>query len=360
MLTRPIDRQARVPSLRKLALLAACGMLAWSGSALADVKDGVDAWERGDYKAAIAEWRGPALAGDADAQFNLGQAYRLGRGVAEDLNAAQDWFKRAADQGHLQAADNYGIVLFQAQRYDEALPYIRESAERGEPRAQYLLGTALFNGDLVEKDWARAYALMTRASAQGLAQASRSLATMDQFISLADRQRGIALAADLETDAANNRRRLLLAASGGEAIDLTPPDAAKASPAKEPATPPVQITRGAVPPQIARAAEPRATAIASPPVAAATPIIGAPRMPPARRGPWRVQLGAFATKAQADALWARLSRAGGPLAGYQSFQGKAGALTRLQAGPFETFASAQQLCTALKASRQPCFAIKPK
>lgn len=62
--------------------------------ALADVKAGVDAWQQGDYAKAIAEWRPLANAGDPDAQFNLGQAYKLGRGVPADLNSAVDWFAR--------------------------------------------------------------------------------------------------------------------------------------------------------------------------------------------------------------------------------------------------------------------------
>ena len=36
--------------------------------ATADVKTGVDAWARGDYAAAIAEWRSPAAAGDDQPQ----------------------------------------------------------------------------------------------------------------------------------------------------------------------------------------------------------------------------------------------------------------------------------------------------
>ena len=57
--------------------------------AAADVKDGVDAWSRGDYAAAVREWDGPATAGDPDAMFNLAQAYRLGRGVAADQKRAE-------------------------------------------------------------------------------------------------------------------------------------------------------------------------------------------------------------------------------------------------------------------------------
>ena len=39
-------------------------------------------------------------------QFNLGQAYRLGRGVPINLAAAKTWFERAANSGHLDAADD--------------------------------------------------------------------------------------------------------------------------------------------------------------------------------------------------------------------------------------------------------------
>src|SRR6186713_2724186 len=81
--------------------------------AAADVKAGVDAWSRGDYTAAVREWEGPAAAGDPDAMFNLGQAYRLGRGVATDLKRAEALYAQAAAKGHLQAADTYGLMLFQ-------------------------------------------------------------------------------------------------------------------------------------------------------------------------------------------------------------------------------------------------------
>ncbi|WP_373488170.1 tetratricopeptide repeat protein, partial [Blastomonas sp.] len=182
--------------------------------ALADVKAGVDAWERGEFERAIAEWRGPAAQGDADAAFNLGQAYKLGRGVPMDLKIAESWYKKAADKGHVQAADNYGLVLFQDNRRDAAMPYIRASSARGEPRAQYVLATAMFNGDIAEKDWVRAYALMTRASAQGLPQASRSLATMDKYVPMTDRTKGTQLAAQLERDAIAERQRLAGASAG--------------------------------------------------------------------------------------------------------------------------------------------------
>src|SRR3546814_15469432 len=60
----------KMPSFRTAALLAfplaLASMLA--APALADVTDGVDAWQAGNYQAAVAEWRPLAIAGDADAQ----------------------------------------------------------------------------------------------------------------------------------------------------------------------------------------------------------------------------------------------------------------------------------------------------
>src|SRR5688500_12952982 len=164
------------PVLGAMALLAAFA----AAPALADVKAGVDAWSRGDYAAAVREWEGPAAAGDPDAMFNLGQAYRLGRGVVANPARAETLYAAAAAAGHLQAADTYGLMLFQDGRREAALPYIHDAARRGDPRSQYLLGIAHFNGDLVERDWTRAYALLPLASSDGLPQAISAIAEMDR------------------------------------------------------------------------------------------------------------------------------------------------------------------------------------
>jgi cell division septation protein DedD len=211
-------------SFRTAALLALplamASMLA--APAHADVKDGVDAWQAGNYQAAVAEWRPLALAGDADAQFNLGQAYKLGRGVPADLVQAEAWYRRAAKQGHLQAEDNLGLVLFTANRRQEAMPFIINSAARGEPRAQYVLGTAHFNGDLAAEDWPRAYALTKRASDAGLDIASARLAQLDSLIPLDQRRRGLAMIPEIE----HSEQQARLAA-----VNAAAPPAPKPAPA---------------------------------------------------------------------------------------------------------------------------------
>jgi TPR repeat protein len=390
---------------RNFGLLgAALVALAAASPALADVKAGVDAWERGEFDRAVTEWRDPAAKGDPDAQFNLGQAYKLGRGVPMDLKQAEAWYKKAADRGHVQASDNYGLVLFQDNRREEAMPYIRASSARGEPRAQYVLGTAMFNGDIAEKDWVRAYALMTRASAQGLPQASRSLATMDKYIPLADRTKGTQLAAQLEREATAERQKLAGAAAGlkvdpatGAAGGSRPamaaarPAPAPAPIARKPATtstiqttslPPSNAngtviptipssptgtaasagvdfaTMGSPSTSVAASVPPAPRAPAPAPVVAATaaPVAAAPIM--ASSGDWRIQLGAFSEEARARTLWSGLERQNAALTGLQPYLVKTGAVTKLQAGPFATQAAARQACASVVRTGQACFAVK--
>ena len=68
------------------------------------------------------------------------------------MTLAEQWYERAARQGHEEAQANFGLLLFQNGRRREAMPWIERAADRGDPRAQYVLGTALFNGDLVARD----------------------------------------------------------------------------------------------------------------------------------------------------------------------------------------------------------------
>lgn len=348
-----------MPNHKKLlsAILASLVMTT-AAPALADVKDGVDAWGRGDYSAAVKEWRGPAASGDADAQFNLAQAYKLGRGVEQNLGEAEKWYQKAAKQGHLQASDNYGLILFQNNRRTEALPYLQASADRGEPRAQYVLGTGHFNGDFVPKDYVRAYALMTRASASGLPQATSNIAQMDKYIPIEDRRRAIALAGEMEQQEQRVRTTQIgglrpaqpsgpiqtaqLPPSQVGAPYATAPDIAPPAPAPAPVRPPVTPPPVTPPP------------VTPPPVVAPVATAAAPIVAPAT-GKWRVQLGAFSDQNKAKSLWNTLEGRVSALASLQPYLVNTGKITRLQAGPFATKAQADAMCGKVKASGNACI-----
>jgi tetratricopeptide (TPR) repeat protein len=266
--------------------LVAIALSAASPVAAQSVKAGIAAWQAGDFAKAVAIWQPLARAQDSDAAFNLGQAYRLGKGVPLDLGKAQSYFEQAARKGHVDAATNLGILLFQNGNRTGALRWLKQAAGGGEPRALLLYGTALFNGDGIASDPVTAYAYVSRAAAQGLAAARATLADMDAVMPLEQRQQGLALA------------KAVVAASA-TARPAVPPPAKAAAPVAKPAT------------------------------TAAKPVMPIAKAPTAD-GAWRIQLGAFSKRSSAEALFAKLS---GRIGARTPFYVPAGAVIRLQVGP---------------------------
>lgn len=310
------------------------------------VEDGFKAWEAGRHDEAVRQWRVLADRGDADAQFALGHAYRLGRGVPQNLNLAEQWYERAARGGHQEAQAMYGVILFQNGRREEALPYIERGAESGDPRAQYVLGTVLFNGDFRPQDWPRAYALMTRSAAQGLPQAASHLREMEAHISEQDRARGLELAQAM--------------------ADQGPTRLAEATP-----TPPVTTGRPRVagtqvptsrPSPITAQPRTRPDHSASAQPAAPLPVATRPAAPqpaaaqPAASGRWKIQLGAFSNEANARRAWEGVRAR---LPGLQPYYVRAGALYRLQAGPLPNRAAADRSCASVRSGGGACLIVAP-
>jgi cell division septation protein DedD len=79
---------------------------------------------------------------------------------------------------------------------------------------------------------------------------------------------------------------------------------------------------------------------------------------PAASGAWRIQLGAFAQKSNADGLWARV-RGRAELAGHPRIDLAQGSVTRLLAGGFASQAEAAHACAALKGAGVDCIPVKP-
>ena len=271
--------QSQVATRRRL-LAAVAGTVVALGlgtSAQADVKAGVDAWAKGDFATAVHEWEGPAAHGDADAAFDLGQAYKLGRGVPQDLARAEALFGQAAAQGHIQAADNYGLLLFQHGDHTRAMPYVAGAAGRGDPRAEYLMGIAYFNGDVVGKDWVRAYAFENLAQEAGLQQAKAALAQMDSFIPLEQRQQAVALKAELSQQIEGSRNRQVASLQLGNTVQQGNAGLAQA-PAQAPAPAAMAPAPPANPYSGFPASAPQQTAMAdnTPPAARQPPAFASP------------------------------------------------------------------------------------
>jgi len=253
-------------------------VLAFWQSPIAAAVPAADAlWQKGDYRGAFAQAIEPAIRGDADAQFLIGEAYRQGRSVDPNFPQAEDWYERAARQGHVAAAAELGLLLAGQHQEGAALPWLTMAAKQGDARALCSLAALYFNGDGVDRDEPLAYALMLRAARTGLPEAKVRLATLRNILSPEAQTQGEGLAA-------------------------------------------TAIPVAALPPPVVTVAS-----ISSMPAAKPTP---APRTPIA---PVRIQVGAFHSAAAAEHAWAQLAGQiqGLGAAGHAVVQ--AGTLFRLQA-----------------------------
>jgi hypothetical protein len=290
-------------------LVASLALIASASVSAQSVKSGIEAWQRADYAKAVSIWRPLAGSGDADAQFNLGQAYRLGRGVTINLGAARTWFERAATAGHLDAQTTLGLLLFQNGDQQQGLKWLRRAAEQGEPRALLVYGTALYNGDAVTQDRLLGYAFVSRAAQQGLGPAKETLEQLDGLMPAADRQKALVLARSIPNGTPVPSKSISKPARAAQTASKPPP----------------------------KSAAPRT------PKPAPSPAIGN----------WRIQLGAFGQRASAEAMYRKV--AGRPaLSGRGPAYVTAGNVIRLQVGPFVSRQAAAAACASLGTA---CFPV---
>ena len=107
----------------------------------ADFDKGLEAYNSGDFKTALAEWTPIAEQGDADAQFNLGLMYENGEGLPENDKTAVKWYTLAAEQG-------YAI----AQRYLGAMYDFGDGVPRNDKTAVKWYTLASYNGNEVARE----------------------------------------------------------------------------------------------------------------------------------------------------------------------------------------------------------------
>ena len=101
-----------------------------------DVQRAIDAYNEGDYAAAMAVWEPLANQGNRDAQFAMGVLYYEGHGVNKNLDEALAWFRKAADSEHPTAMFNLGVAYWEgrglSQNYAQAVDWWERAAESGD------------------------------------------------------------------------------------------------------------------------------------------------------------------------------------------------------------------------------------
>ena len=75
-----------------------------------DVKQALDAQERGDHDTARKEFLVLAEKGDANAMISLGLMYHTGEGTKQDYEKAMDWYLKAYSKNKGDALNNLGVM----------------------------------------------------------------------------------------------------------------------------------------------------------------------------------------------------------------------------------------------------------
>jgi hypothetical protein len=132
-----------------------------------------------DYKLPVAErlskaarwFRRAAEKGHVPSQYRLATLYELGHGAPKDLAEAMVWYRRAAENGHVKAMHNLAVLSVIGDRrsanYLTAANWFSKAAEHGLKDSQFNLGVLYERGLGVSKDPAQAYRWFALAAKQG-------------------------------------------------------------------------------------------------------------------------------------------------------------------------------------------------
>jgi TPR repeat protein len=157
------------------ALVAWLTPRAESGDALAQYRLGT-AYALGkgvdkDYARAAPLLLRAAESGLAEAQYDYGVLCENGLGVPKDAKAATDWYGKAAAQGHPEAALSLGYAYAKgigvARSMSDAAHWFRRAAELGVIDAQFNLAFLYDHGEGVAQSPTDAYAWYSIAAAHG-------------------------------------------------------------------------------------------------------------------------------------------------------------------------------------------------
>ncbi|KAG0290098.1 hypothetical protein BGZ96_006453 [Linnemannia gamsii] len=112
-----------------------------------------------------------AAQGDKDAQVDVGDMYRKGQVVAQDYQAAMDWYLKATGQkdpvGQRRIGYIYDCGLGVAQSHSTAIRWYFLAAEQGDVIAQCNIGLSYQHGQGVFQDYGKAMKWFRKAADQG-------------------------------------------------------------------------------------------------------------------------------------------------------------------------------------------------
>ena len=132
---------------------------------------------------ALTWYQKAAEQGYAAAQFAMGQMYAIGFTVPKDMSEAVKWYQKAAEQGHMEAIQKLALYYEggNVENYSEAAKWYQKAVEQGDMSAMYTVGRCY---EKAQND-AEAVRWYRKAAEQGIANAQWKLGHLYQYGSLA-------------------------------------------------------------------------------------------------------------------------------------------------------------------------------
>ena len=96
--------------MNKRLLLMLIYMLSTTTMAYAGYDEAVAAFSNGDFLRAFNEFKYLANQGDARAQNRVGVMNDIGQGIPQNYSEALKWYRMAAEQGVADAQYNFGMM----------------------------------------------------------------------------------------------------------------------------------------------------------------------------------------------------------------------------------------------------------
>ena len=144
--------------------------------------------------AAMQSLQEAAALGHPPAQLQLGEFYKTGQGVDQDLGQARTWFRRAANGGNVLAMHRIGVMTARGDGgpadSNEAIGWFELAANRGLVDSQYNLG-AIYHPSTetpaAYQDAGKAYYWYSIAARNGDTQAGELAAGLGAALTTAQR-----------------------------------------------------------------------------------------------------------------------------------------------------------------------------
>lgn len=187
--------------------------------------DLMDIWTNGwqkqaNYMSVFNQMYFRAILGDAQSQFEIGQMFQYGIGVTQNDASAIIFYENAAEQKHLGAEYNLGILYLEHGQnesdYQTALNWLTDSAFKGNKRSQYVLARLLDKGktgpdgvEYIKPNYEQAMSMLYLSAASNYGPAEYELAEhlareFNNGLSVSAKQHKIALIRKLYEGAAHN------------------------------------------------------------------------------------------------------------------------------------------------------------